>query len=249
MQISYDLIAPMLPVANLIFAFRESTISGQLIVIILILGSVGAWSIMLTKYFELRRAQKMSEEFVQAFRKEKHPIGVFLQRKRYPGSPLYRVYEASCAGLGSEFEVSGGNTDDLFMGKVGAVSARLDRVQLSAVEGLTERNVADQTLLLESNMGWLATAVSTAPFLGLLGTVWGVMDSFSGMAAKGSATLSAVAPGISAALLTTIVGLFVALPSAVGYNMLTNQIRTLAVQMDNFAQEFEAAVRRSYYRE
>lgn len=249
MQISYDWIAPMLPVADVLYAFRESTISGKLIVLLLVLGSVGAWSIMVTKYFELRRAQSSSEEFIKAFRKEEHPIGLFLQRKRYPGSPLYRIYEASCVGLGSEFEVSGGNPGDLFMGKVGSVSARLDRIQLSAVEGLTDRNVADQTLLLESNMGWLATAVSTAPFLGLLGTVWGVMDSFGGMATKGSATLSAVAPGISAALLTTIVGLFVALPSAIGYNMLTNQIRTLAVKMDNFAQEFEAAVRRVYYRE
>jgi biopolymer transport protein TolQ len=98
-------------------------------------------------------------------------------------------------------------------------------------------------------MGLLATAVSSAPFLGLLGTVWGVMDAFGGMAVKGSATLSAVAPGISAALLTTVVGLLVALPSAIGYNLLTNQIRRLTVQMDNFAQEFDSAVRRAYFRE
>ena len=98
-------------------------------------------------------------------------------------------------------------------------------------------------------MGTVANAVSTCPFLGLLGTVWGVMDAFGGMAVSGAATLSAVAPGISGALLTTIVGLLVAIPSAIGYNVLTNRIRKLHVQMDNFAQEFMSAVQRAYLSE
>ena len=91
-------------------------------------------------------------------------------------------------------------------------------------------------------MGLLATAVSAAPFLGLLGTVWGVMDAFSGMADSGSAALSAVAPGISGALLTTIIGLIVALPSMIGYNLLSSKIRHIAVQMDNFSQEFVSRI-------
>lgn len=95
-------------------------------------------------------------------------------------------------------------------------------------------------------MGMLATAVSAAPFLGLLGTVWGVMDAFSGMAQSGSAALSAVAPGISGALLTTIIGLLVALPSMIGYNGLSSRIRRLAVEMDNFAQEFITAIQNEY---
>jgi biopolymer transport protein ExbB/TolQ len=95
-------------------------------------------------------------------------------------------------------------------------------------------------------MGVLATAVSACPFLGLLGTVWGVMDAFGGMATSGAAMLSAVAPGISGALLTTVVGLIVALPSSIGYNMLTSRIRRLAVQMDNFSQEFVASVQQHY---
>ena len=93
-------------------------------------------------------------------------------------------------------------------------------------------------------MGFLATAVSSAPLLGLLGTVWGVMESFGGMAITGAPTLAAVAPGISGALLTTVVGLLVALPSAIGFNWITNRIRSLCVQMDNFAQEFTADVQR-----
>jgi biopolymer transport protein TolQ len=123
---------------------------------------------------------------------------------------------------------------------------RLRLNQLETLRTVVDRNVADEALILEEQMGLLATAVSAAPFLGLLGTVWGVMDAFGGMAVTGSATLSAVAPGISGALLTTVVGLLVALPSAIGYNLLTNQIRRISVQMDNFAQEFISETQNSY---
>ena len=147
-----------------------------------------------------------------------------------------------------EVDESGGGSE-LFLGRTAPSTGALTRLQLEAVQNLTQRNVADQALLLENHMGLLATAVSASPFLGLLGTVWGVMEAFGSMAVKGSATLSAVAPGISAALLTTVVGLLVALPSAVGYNLLTNMIRSLTVQTDNFAQEFESSIRRAFYRE
>jgi biopolymer transport protein TolQ len=95
-------------------------------------------------------------------------------------------------------------------------------------------------------MGLVATAASTAPFLGLLGTVWGVMEAFGGMALGGTAMLSAVAPGISGALLTTVVGLLVALPSVVGYNLLSDSIRRISVEMDNFVDELMADVERQY---
>jgi biopolymer transport protein TolQ len=147
--------------------------------------------------------------------------------------------------LGAELEDRGINATELFMGGVGE-KRHISEIQMEAVRNVNERNVADQAVLLEGSMGLLATAVSASPFLGLLGTVWGVMDSFGGMAVSGSATLAAVAPGISGALLTTVVGLLVALPSAIGYNLLTNSIRRLTVQMDNFAQEFSADVQRTF---
>jgi len=133
------------------------------------------------------------------------------------------VAEAVSGGVQVALVIGGGN---IFRGVSGAASG-MDRAN------------ADQ-------MGMLATAVSAAPFLGLLGTVWGVMDAFSGMAESGSVALSAVAPGISGALLTTIVGLFVALPSMVGYNLLSGRIRRISVQMDNFAQEFISEVHNTY---
>ena len=107
-------------------------------------------------------------------------------------------------------------------------------------------SLSQQRLLLENNLGILGTMAAIAPLVGLLGTVWGVMDAFAGMAASGNAALSAVAPGISGALLTTIVGLLVALPSMIGYNLLSSKIRSLSVQMDNFAQEYISAIQNSY---
>ena len=244
-----DILFSGLPVADVFYAFRESTLPGKAIVIILFAGSIIAWSIMITKAVELRRATRASTRFLAEFRRESHPIGLYLKRRSFTGSPLYLIYEQGCLAIGHELDLRGVETEELFMGAVGSPDGRLNRVQIESVSNLSDRNVADQSLLLENNMGLLATAVSSAPFLGLLGTVWGVMDGFGGMAREGAANLSAVAPGISAALLTTVVGLLVALPSAIGYNLLTNQIRSLTVMMDNFAQEFDSAIRRNYYRE
>ena len=106
-----------------------------------------------------------------------------------------------------------------------------------------EREVSDQILILEEKIGLLATAVSVSPFFGLFGTVWGVMIAFCGVAAKGRADISALAPGVSGALLTTVVGLLVAIPSLIGYNLLTITIRKITVYMDNFVEEFIAKVK------
>jgi biopolymer transport protein TolQ len=234
------------PMAGLMFALQQSNAAGKGIVILLFVGSILAWSVMLTKARELRLAHRVSNRFLAAYRKEAHPAALFLKRQRFDSSPLYVVYDNVCRALGSLLESRGADPEDLFMGSVGKPEQRLGDVQISAVRNVAERTVADQSLLLEDNMGMLATAVSTAPFLGLLGTVWGVMDAFGGMAITGTAMLSAVAPGISGALLTTVIGLFVALPSVVGYNLLSDAIRRISVSTENFAQELVSDVERHY---
>jgi biopolymer transport protein TolQ len=135
---------------------------------------------------------------------------------------------------------------DGLMAMQDASHPKLRDKQAGIVRNVAERSVADQALMLENSMGLLATAVTTAPFLGLLGTVWGVMDSFEGMAITGSPMLNEVAPGISGALLTTVVGLLVALPSAIGYNMLSDQIRRICVEMDNFSQQLISEIELKY---
>ncbi len=214
------LMMPMM-LGNVLFTFTESTLPGKVIVLILFASSIGAWYVMATKMIQLSRARTGSDRFLGLFRDKPNP---FAQSRRIPESPLNSIYEAGCQAI----ETEGGQA--------------LTIHQIESVRSVVDRTMADEALELENQMGLLATAVSACPFLGLLGTVWGVMDAFGGMAASGAATLSAVAPGIAGALLTTVVGLLVALPSAIGYNLLTSRIRRLAVQMDNFSQEFIIAV-------
>ncbi len=236
------------PLGNVLFSFRESILPAKIIILILFAGSIYAWTIMITKYLELKRARDASIRFLDSYRRQNHPVKLYLKRQAFEESPLYRVYEMGCAALGGELETGGVDTDDLFVGELSASDLELKHHQVETVRHVTERNVSDESLLLERQMGVLATAVSASPFLGLLGTVWGVMDSFGSMAVAGAATLSAVAPGIAGALLTTVVGLLVALPSAIGYNLLTQRIREIQVQMDNFSQEFTAALRTAFMR-
>lgn len=241
---------PSLPVASMFSAFQSSSfMSGKLIVIVLIVASVFAWSVMVTKSLDLSRAKRASRRFQLAFRNEAHPLSLYLKRHAFAESPIYKVYEAGCHALGGELNDGHRAGGDLFSAGSRLDDYRLNHLQVEVVRRVTERTVADQALEMESKMGFLATAVSASPLLGLLGTVWGVLDAFSAMAVSGAANLSAVAPGISAALLTTVVGLLVALPSSIGYNILASQIREIAVQMDNFAQEFVAELQRMFVRE
>ena len=130
--------------------------------------------------------------------------------------------------------------------------ARKRFVSLKAMEHVKrtlERTVAQQSLRLESGLILLAIAVSGAPFLGLLGTVWGVMSAFSYVALKGRAELATMAPGVAAALITTVAGLLVAIPSMFGYNWLVHNLRVLTVELDNFAQELISKIETEYLEE
>ena len=115
---------------------------------------------------------------------------------------------------------------------------KLSDAQYNAVEAVLESEVSSQIQTLETRIGLLATLVSVSPFCGLFGTVWGVMLAFCGIAAAGKSDFTALAPGVAGALLTTVAGLIVAIPSLVGYNLLTATIRNLTVTMDNFTEEF-----------
>jgi biopolymer transport protein TolQ len=193
---------------------------------------------MLTKYRELSLAKKEADSFLMAYRGASHPAALYNNGLLIEGaSPLHEIYNSACSSLGASLEGASENPEDLFTGG-GSPRITLSDRHINSARGAADRMVADQALLLEKRMGLLATAASAAPFLGLLGTVMGVMTAFSSMASSGPALLSDVAPGISGALLTTVVGLIVALPSSIGYNMLSDSIRSITVMMDNFAQEF-----------
>ncbi len=225
-------------------AFWMSNWSGKVIVVVLFVGSIFVWTIMFTKTAELRRTMRASERLRRLYGREKLPTGLFVKDRKPGDCPLSAIYVMGCSALAGEVEARGGE-----IGDVGGATeiVQLEAVALNVIRKAVERETSEQALKLESSMGWLASATTSAPFLGLLGTVLGVMDSFGGMAvAGGSALLSEVAPGISAALLTTVVGLFVAIPSSIGYNHLSEIIRRLCVNMENFAEEFMADIERFY---
>ena len=243
-----DLSMPLLPLADFMYAYRVSGfLSGKLIIFILLAFSVVAWTVMVTKWIELKQAQLETKKFLTAFRREQHPLGLYLRHQKFVASPLFQIYSSACQALGVELEARGEDGELFNPGLEKKTSLNL--MQLNAVRNAAERQIADQQLGLESKMGFLSTAVSASPLLGLLGTVWGVLDSFTQMALQGVANLSAVAPGIASALLTTVVGLLVAIPSSIGYNMLIAKIRTMAVQMDNYADEFMAQLQRTFIRD
>ena len=235
--------------ADMLYAFEHSNlVSGKIFVGVLVLVSIYAWAVMVSKAQQLKRARYNDEYFLQRFRKEQNPLSLFLQRTPFEVCPLTEIYQRTCLAMGLELDARGGGEPDLLARGV-APDLKLNHYQITAIRNAAERTIADQALLLEDRMGFLATAANAAPLLGLLGTVWGVMDTFSSMAKSGAASIGEVAPGISGALITTAMSLVVAIPSAIGYNHLANNVRTIAVQMDNFADELIAAIQRNYLKE
>lgn len=227
------------PLADTLSAFRMSNFSGQAIVVILFIGSIFAWSVMATKLLEMARAARGARQFAALYHKSRHPLELFIQKTAVEENPLSALYEAVSRDLAHAMQAQ---TAEALM----RPAAPMQEYQARALRNLAEQIMAEQALLLERNMIFLATAVTAAPFLGLLGTVWGIMDAFGGLALSGMATMAAVAPGVSGALLTTVVGLVVALPSAIGYNILTGKIRNLNIRMEHFTQEFLADIEQQF---
>ena len=234
-----------LPVAGVIYSFQISDGVGKAIVLFLVLASIAVWTIMIAKHLELRRAEKADQLFIHAFDRQENPLEIFVRGPAHPVSPLARVYAAACVAVKREFE-SQARKQHRALNQIDLSQERLTALQIDAIRKVAECAAADQILLLEDQMATLGTAYTIAPMLGLFGTVWGVMVSFEAMGKQGMANLSAVAPGISSALLTTVVGLVVAIPSAFGSNKLNEKIRFLSIQMENFSEKFAARLQQSF---
>src|SRR5450432_2076574 len=229
---------------GLVFSFEHSTIAGKAVLFFLCVGSIFSWSVMVTKMRVIQFARKQTDRFLAAFRQDRQPLRLFESGVRFRGSPIFNVYRAGCEEL--TFHLLGSaELDETFRARL-EIADKLRPAHMHAVTAAMERAVGETALKLESQMILLATAVSGAPFLGLLGTVWGVMDTFTGVAEAGSANLAAMAPGVSAALITTVTGLLVAIPAMFGYNYLVTSIRGMIVEMDNFAAELASEFEHKY---
>jgi len=228
------------------FAFEHSTVEGKVILAILLLASTFCWSVTITKALQVYRARKQNARFLLFFRKAKSPLYLYENRINPDVSTLAAVYVQGARELTYHL-LGSSDVDETFSARL-ATADTIDDRAMAAVRSAMERAVGEEMLKLESNLILLATAVSGSPFLGLLGTVWGVMDAFAGIAMAGRAELSAMAPGVSGALITTVVALCVAIPAMFGYNFLVTTTRNMTIEMENFAAECAAVFEHRYVR-
>jgi biopolymer transport protein ExbB/TolQ len=250
----------VLAVGGLLYSFQQADTQGQVIVVLLCLGSALTWTVMLTKWQQLRRARNSSKTFLDQFRRDRDPLHLFINNFEMADSPMYNIYRMGAEEVSTQF----GNTKETrrpnggyktFGGGGTATELAVDThlavaepsvVKLDTLRGTLGRAIDAEIMKLESHVGILSTAVQGGPFLGLLGSAWGVMSVFSSMGIEGSVRLNKVAPGISAALLATVVGLLVAVPSLFAYNWLAARIRNQTIELENFADEFVSAIEHNY---
>ncbi len=231
---------------GLTFAFEKASIPGLAVCAALVVLSCFSWAVMLTKFRAVRRLRRANAAFAGAYAERRDPLGLWLDAEDTGDTPLARVYHSGASELAFHLTGCADADEDCAAAQIDS-AGKLTPTHMEAVECAMERSIGGDTNRLESGMGLLATAVSGAPFIGLLGTVWGVMDTFSAVAAaEGAASLKTMAPGVSSALLTTVIGLLVAIPAMFGYNYLVNRIRGLVAELDTFRNELRTAFERWY---
>lgn len=189
------------------------------VLLLLLLASLYSWTVILGKISAFRKATKESRRFVKAFRKATRLQDIAAFTADCSASPLAQVFEDVYEGYKRQTGGSGPPRN------------------LTALERTAQTAASEAVTVLERRMTWLATIASTSPFVGLFGTVMGVVDAFHGLGTAGSGTLRAVAPGIAEALITTAAGLFVAVPAVVAYNQLTARVKVFASATDDFCRE------------
>lgn len=219
----FTLFSPVLASANIIEIFERCGTVDKVIVLGLGVFSLVAWTVMLGKYFELKRLRVLNNSFEMHLRDQRTLLDLpesFRNKRAIPYADLFADALENywrAAAIAKER----GQADP--------------RSRLEHAENAIQRAIARQTLRYESSMIFLASIVSGAPFIGLLGTVWGVMEAFSAVATQQTAGIQQLAPGVSGAMLATISGLVVAIPSVFGYNLLLGHTRAMVTELENYA--------------
>ncbi len=217
----------------IIFALKHMTKEGLVTMSVLVLMSLASWTVIVGKAVGLRKQRRLADRFYEAFQKVTDPFELVGKDKEFEGAPPYSVYDYACREMQKQLErfVPAKKTNG---------SRRAPSRVLSAVRAAMERGIGDEGVRLGGGMVILALCISGGPFVGLTGTVFGVMETFGGVAQAGQANLSAMAPGVAGALVNTVFGLIVAIPALFAYNMLSTRIDALRLDMTNFASELEA---------
>jgi biopolymer transport protein TolQ len=193
---------------------------------VLLFFSIVSWALIVEKWWQFRRVRRQTLAFVKVYREARRPSLVQTAARKYRDSPLAQLYAAAYSEISGLPDVMDHVIDD---GDEGLAPERLDAVQ-RAMRRASGLEVAQ----LERYLPFLATTASSTPFIGLFGTVWGIMSAFHGIGTQGSASLAVVAPGISEALVATAAGLGAAIPAVIAYNYFVNRVRHWATEMDGF---------------
>ncbi len=249
------LLQPLLAANALQFAFEKATPEGKATISVLFILSMFSWTIIITKFRQLWIARKASKKFFEAYAATRDPLDIHKRGEEFNGAPAYALYtrgadEVAYHLKNNPVEVRGvvvhsagdGNTDHLAR----AITTKISNGSFEAVKVVMEEAAAAQAMSLEKGMIVLSTAVAGGPFIGLLGTVWGVMETFAGIAKAGQASLTAMAPGVAGALIATVVGLLVAIPAMFGYNFMVTTIRHITQELDGFGARYANQIEHTY---
>jgi biopolymer transport protein TolQ len=255
------LIQPMFANAA-VFAIKNATAEGQITVIVLLLLSLFSWTIILTKFRQLLIARAATKKFLDAYSATRDPLDIQRRSEEFDGAPAYQLYIRGADELVYHLKnnpvvvsarpkpllahlppgVEGENTDILAKSN----ATKISTASFDAVRVTLEEAAGAEAMSLEKGMIVLSTAVAGGPFIGLLGTVWGVMSTFASIAENNSASLTTMAPGVAAALVATVTGLLVAIPAMFAYNFMVTTIRALTQELDGYATRYATQIEHVY---
>jgi biopolymer transport protein ExbB/TolQ len=250
--------ATILASGALRFAFERATTEGKMTIGALIVVSIFSWTVIITKGRQLYRARKMGKRFFAAYRATRDPLELQRAKKEFEGAPAYELYATGAAEMEYHLKNNPLQVESARQpapaspgqahagGSARSIATKISRGAFESVRVALERAASAEALSLEKGMIILSTAVAGGPFIGLLGTVWGVMETFSGIARANAASLTAMAPGVAGALIATVVGLFVAIPAMFAYNYMVTTIRAITQELDGFASEFATQLEHHY---
>jgi biopolymer transport protein ExbB/TolQ len=255
------IVHPMFASGALRFAFEKATTEGKMTIGCLIIVSIFSWTVIITKARQLYRARKAGKKFFASYRSTRDPLEIARRGEEFDGAPAYELYYVGAEE--TEYHLKNNpvqitqikslatSSGAMATGAVTDVIARqiltkISHASFDSVRVSLERAASTQALALEKGMIILSTAVAGGPFIGLLGTVWGVMETFSGIARANAASLTAMAPGVAGALIATVVGLFVAIPAMFAYNYMVTTIRAITQELDAFSAEYATALEHKY---
>ena len=232
-------VAPAIP--STFEMFMRSGPMAKLVFAVLALMSIGSWAIMLSKLLQYRRADADGEEFLEIFRRSKRFSEVNAAAGRLVGTPMVGLFQAGYAEIDAQVKAA---QEEAQKSNVPVSSFRVK--SLEGVERSLRRAIAVEQAVLNRGTSFLATTASASPFIGLFGTVWGIMVAFNTIGATGSTSITAVAPGIAEALINTAAGLIAAIPALVGFNHFAARLRDMRSQMQDFILEFINLTERNF---